>query len=363
MRHPNEGTLRRLVDEPAGVADADRNHVLGCPECLSAVAEARADATATDAALDVDLAVDVDRAWHHVSGAVALEEGRRAPGVSPGASPTPRWRAALRSPVAAAVGVVALLAGAGVAAASDWLQIFRTEQVAPVNVTQADLVELPDLSAYGTLEVTQEADVREVPDAAAAEEATGLTVPQVSELPQGVSGEPSFRVGDQVNAVFTFSVEKASQAAEAAGETLPPPPPGLDGSQFQLAAGPGVAEAWLDPRGVPELIVARAVAPTAFSDGVSFETARDYLLSLPGLPEDVASQLRSFSGDGTTLPVPVPVEEMSSSAAEVGGQPATLLTSRDGALAAVVWVEDGIVTAVAGLLSADDVLSVANGLQ
>ena len=27
MRHPTEGVLRRLVDEPAGVADADRAHV------------------------------------------------------------------------------------------------------------------------------------------------------------------------------------------------------------------------------------------------------------------------------------------------------------------------------------------------
>ena len=29
MRHPTEGLLRRLVDEPAGVADADREHVAG----------------------------------------------------------------------------------------------------------------------------------------------------------------------------------------------------------------------------------------------------------------------------------------------------------------------------------------------
>jgi hypothetical protein len=38
---------------------------------------------------------------------------------------------------------------------TDWLQIFRTEQIASVNVTQTDLVELPDLSAYGEIEVTK----------------------------------------------------------------------------------------------------------------------------------------------------------------------------------------------------------------
>ena len=31
MRHPTEGVLRRLLDEPAGVPDSDRKHVVDCP--------------------------------------------------------------------------------------------------------------------------------------------------------------------------------------------------------------------------------------------------------------------------------------------------------------------------------------------
>jgi anti-sigma factor RsiW len=53
---------------------------------------------------------------------------------------------------------------------------------------------------------------------------------------------------------------------------------------------------------------------------------------------------------------------MTSHPADVGGVPATVLTSRDGLLAGVVWVDGGVVTAVAGSLSADEVLSVARGL-
>ena len=83
---------------------------------------------------------------------------------------------------------------------------------------------------------------------------------------------------------FTFSADKAAQAAAAAGTTLPPLPAGLDGSRVRLVAGPGVAEVWSQRSGVPTLVVGRAVAPTAFSSGVPFETVRDYLLSLPGLP-------------------------------------------------------------------------------
>jgi hypothetical protein len=364
MRHPTDGTLRRLLDEPAGVADADREHVTGCPVCLSELAAAQEDAALTGAALDVELTSDMDAGWRRLSHSVAVEGHPREAAAAP--APTPRWRTALRSPVVAAIGVVALLSGASAAAATDWLQIFRTEQITPVTITQADVVELPDLSAYGDVEVVQEANVREVAGAAAAEEATGLSVPQVSELPRGVTGEPRFQVGDPVSAVFTFSAEKAAQAAAAAGETLPSPPPGLDGSQFRLVAGPGLAAVWSEARGVPALVVARAVAPTAYSSGIPFETARDYLLSLPGLPEDVASQLRSFSGDATTLPLPVPAE-LETSSAEVGGVPATVLTSQDGTMAGVIWVDEGpqgsIVTAVAGSLSGDEVLSVARGLR
>ena len=40
-----------------------------------------------------------------------------------------------------------------------------------------------------------------------------------------------------------------------------------------------------------------------------------------------------------------------------------MLTSRDGFFAGVVWVEDGVITGVAGSLSAGEVLSIACGLR
>lgn len=358
MRHPTDGTLRRLVDEPVGVSDADRAHVANCPECLAGVAAAQEDATFAGAALEVHHDADVDLAWQRLSLKASTSVGDAKNPVGPARS----WRARLRSPVAAGVGVLALLAGASAAAAGDWFQIFSTEQVAPVTITQESLVELPDLSAYGQLVVVDEVDLSEVPTAAAAEEATGLEVPQVEVLPQGVRGEPVFEVVDQVSGIFTFSVDEAQQSAEAEGETLQPPPAGLDGSQFRLEAGPGLAAIWTEQRGLPALVVARAVAPTVYSSGVPFETARDYLLSLPGLPEDIESQLRSFAADGATLPVPVPEELMTSSTTEINGADATLVEARDGTMAAVIWVEDGVVTAVAGSVSDDEVLTVARGL-
>jgi hypothetical protein len=361
MRHPTEGLLRRLLDEPAGVADSDREHVTGCLQCLGGLAAMREDAALVEAALATEggAEVDVAAAWRRLSTAA------RATGPGRAAAPprAGRFRAVLRRPVVAALSVAVVLTGAGAAAANDWLQIFRTEQIAPVSLSTADLIALPDLRAYGDVVVTGDGDVHQVADAAAAAAESGLDVPEVTTLPRGVSGEPVYQVGGEVSATFTFSADRAAQAAAEAGEPLPPVPPGLDGSRVRLVAGPGVAQVWVSAAGVPAVVVGRAVAPSAFSSGVPFEVVRDYLLSLPGLPEDVAAQLRTFTADGSTLPLPVPADQVTTSSAQVNGMPATVLASRDRTMAAVVWVDDGVVTVVAGSLDANEVLSVARDLR
>ena len=353
MRHPPEGTLRLLVDEPAAVADSDREHVAGCPQCLDSLTAARDDAAFAAAALATDeVDIDVDAAWQRFSTAAP----RRA-AAPPRAG---RMRTLLRRPAVAGLAVAVVLGGAGVAAASGWLKIFQTKEIAPISITAADLVAVPDLDAYGELMVTREPDLHTAPDAATAAADTGLDVPEVAALPRGVSGEPVYQVGGRVTAIFTFS---ADRAARAAGEEVPPPPPALDGSRVRLVAGPGVAQVWSQRTGAPSLIVARAVAPKAFSTGASFETVRDYLLSLPGVPDDIAAQLRTFNADGSTLPLPVPSRRFTTSQDQVDGFPATVLASRDRTMAGVVWVDEGVVTAVAGSLDADEVLTVARELQ
>jgi hypothetical protein len=358
MRHPTEGVLRRLLDEPAGVADADREHVRDCPVCLVGLAAAREDAATVATALRADRAgaPDVNMAWARLSTDLAAE---RPPLV---AAPRSRRRATLlRRPAAAALAVGLVLAGAGVAAANDWLQIFHTEKVAAVSIQTDDLVALPDLSAYGEVEVTGQGNPQQVVDAQAAHGFTGLDVPEVVQLPPGVSGDPTYQVVGELSGNFTFSAEKA---AAANGQSLPPVPAGLDGSSVRLVAGPGVAEVWSQSgSGLPTLIVGRAVAPTAFSNGVPFTTLRDYLLSLPGLSPQLAEQLRSFTGDGTTLPLPVPADQVSSSTADVNGHSATVLVTKDQSMAAVVWVDHGVLTAVAGALGDDEVLAIARELR
>src|SRR5829696_9304320 len=119
MRHPTEGVLRRLLDEPAGVSEPDRAHVAGCPVCLGGLAAARADAAVVDRALEPAGvgSVDLPAAWHRLSS--ALPAGGAEPAPAPARAR--RARAVLRRPVVAALAFAVMLAGAGTAAANDWL--------------------------------------------------------------------------------------------------------------------------------------------------------------------------------------------------------------------------------------------------
>ena len=69
MRHPTEGVLRRLIDEPAGVSDADRRHIEACPACRRALDGARADAQLVGSALATSGSADLDAdaAWARLS--------------------------------------------------------------------------------------------------------------------------------------------------------------------------------------------------------------------------------------------------------------------------------------------------------
>ncbi|WP_066361834.1 hypothetical protein [Herbidospora mongoliensis] len=341
MRHPTDGTLRRLLDEPDGVPDADRDHIAHCPTCQEGLDMARDDAAFAATALETEFPVDVDTAWTRFSTAAPRPRIRVVS----------RWRSRLRSPVVAIAGAAVLLTGAGAAAAADWLQIFQAERIAPVTAPQAELAKLPELEEFGDLRITDVISVRPI-------ETAELRLPR--ELPRGVAGDPKYFVIDKAGGTFTFSAAKTAQTAQKAGATAPPAPPGLEGSQFKLSAGPGFAAVWASEQEIPALVVAQVKAPTVFSSGVPFATVRDYLTSLTFIPDDVAAQLRAFSGGGT-LPLFSAIEEKQTTVTDVGGHPATLATT--GGMNSVVWVEDGVVNAVGGSLTADEVLTVARELR
>jgi hypothetical protein len=75
MRHPTEGVLRRLLDEPAGVTLADRSHVADCAQCLRDWPRSAATPTwwrrPVHGPPDGSTDLDVGAAWQRLSAAPA----------------------------------------------------------------------------------------------------------------------------------------------------------------------------------------------------------------------------------------------------------------------------------------------------
>lgn len=386
MSHPVEGLLRRAVDEPAALSDAEREHIRGCEQCRGELAAARADRDVVAALLGGDgtpnperlpdavqasngtvldvrspdvPSLDLERAWrqvvdhvHDVDAGVAAPPPRRER----------RW-SRLRRPVVAVTAAAVLAVGStAAAAAGDWLQIFEPERVAAIDLQANDLSALPDLSEYGSLKLPED-EPQEVPDEATAEARTGIDVPAIGDLPTGIGGDPQYAVVPENTAEFTFSAAKARAAAERRGQALPPMPAGVDGSTLRVDAGPGVAMLWTAGSGVPELGIVRMTAPTASTQGVSLPTLRDYLLAQPGIPASVAGQLREMFDDGTVLPVPVPSEYASTSTTTVDGVTATVVKLRDQSGAGLVWISGGLLNVVFGLLTVEDLEGVARDVS
>jgi hypothetical protein len=376
MSHPPEGLLRRAVDEPAALADADRLHVAACERCAAELAAATADRDAAATALGTLLGrsagepddVRADAAWprlmSRLHGADAESAGTATVVALP---PEPRRTSRFRRPVVAVAAAAVLAVGStAAAAANDWLPIFQPREVAAVtlDVDLLDVSGVPDLSAYGDVALPPggiKPDV--VPGAAEAEDRTGIEVPRVSDLPQGVTGEARYAVLDQTTVGFTFSAAKARAAAERAGRQLPPMPDGVDGTTLSFRVGPVVVGTWGGGTDMPKLGVVRMAAPAASTDGVSLPTLRDYLLAQPGIPADLAAQLRELPDDGSVLPVPVPTDYATTEKTTVDGVEATSVTLKDGSGGGLIWIEGGRLNAVIGLLSADELRDVARGLD
>ena len=367
MAHISDGTLRRIVDDPSADSGAGARHLESCPACqarLKGVAEDARSITSLMAA--PELKVDVASAFRRVQAAPTARPrfGFRMPVVRPGSRP-------MVLAFAAVVASVALLA---TAIAQD-KNVFAPNTLTPVPVTLADMQALSELSAYGTISWTTKPDLQIVTSAAEAESISGLKPPTVKSLPAGVSSNVTYGAAKKAEAVFTFSKDKAAASAAQAGKTLPALPAGMDGATLTVALGPAVAEIFgnmkppaaggadLTQLDLPQLVVAESSAPVATSTQVSVKQLEDYLIAQPGISAELKAAIKAIGDPSTTLPIPVPVQYVTSSKVTVQGKYAGVALGDDtGVGAGVIWINHNLVYAVIGSVKLTDARNIANDL-
>src|SRR5205823_3486028 len=103
-------------------------------------------------------------------------------------------------------------------------------------------------------------------------------------------------------------------------------PPTISGSTLIVNAGPALIEVWglsasAAEAQIPTLVIAQTRIPTVDSTGATAAQLEDYLLSQPGVPPDIAAQLRAIKDPAPTLPVPIPHGLATTEAVQANGVP------------------------------------------
>jgi hypothetical protein len=370
VRHLNDGTLRRIYDEPLALTALDQAHFDGCLECKARFQSVANTARATTALLGVPgFTPEPAAALKSVRARIRTEEAARPPRWYERwlDRTSPRWRP-IATPAIAVLLAAGLVTGvAATGAAQSLFRVFEPQSVAGVQVSPSDFAGTGALLDYGPVKWLPEAPkLQQLTDPAAARAQSGLPVLMPASLPQGVSGPVSFGVVSHAAGSLTFDAERLKASAATKGVKVNPMPSSINGSTLVVNAGPALVEVWglsgnTSQAQAPTLVIAQTRVPTVDSTGASAVDLENYLLSQPGVPPDIAAQLRAIKDPTSTLPLPIPKGLATTEAVQVNGVSGLLIKAVIGA--GVVWVKNGVIYAVGGQLTPDQVLAIATTLH
>jgi len=405
MPCPDLGALRASIDDaPDGAtATALHDHVHACASCSDTVAELQRNAELAAPAIALT-APEAPPGAAAVEAALARFERRRArlataraatataaapasAGPDPAPAPIPlarpgrpAWLGTRGRAVAAALVATLVLTGLvatpdGRAAAASFLGQFRSQrlQAVPLDTGQANQVGdvLTGLVDSGVFtgdphQVTGLDDPEIAADLAEAGRLAGFAVPAVdpSALPRGVERTPRrILVSRALEARITFDRDRALAYLRGHGRPDAQLPERFDGTQLVVRVPTVVVQQFAGRDGGPAVLVGKAgMLGVDTEGGATLEELREVVLGLPGLPAETVAQLRSIGDWRTTLPIPVPTDQVRSRPATVNGAEGLSFADQTGRLHALLWQRDGHIWGVAGVLGADEARDVADSL-
>lgn len=389
--HPDGGELRSWLDGELDDRQAQRvaDHLDGCADCRTALALSTERAAWTAArliALDASSAEALNATGLTRIRARASDAATNSPTL-PVWRPNPmallstsRFRPALLA-VAAVLAVAALFVSpTAQTLANDLLSIFRVKRFVAITYDpNQPFRNLLDLSEFGTFNATPRPSQRTASNAAEAGRLAGFEV----KLPLDPAlGNPAeFMIQDRIETTFTFDVAKARAYLAKRGEKSFTIPDQFDGAKLTITVPPVVTAVYGDPAnprarttaGVTSgaaqgawngVVLVQAISPTVKVDGrVTLDDLRKLLLSMPGLPAETVAQIRAIDDWTSTLPVPVPKGVGITRDVRINGNPGIALADNTGAGGMILWTRDGLVYAVAGTRTADELTRIASAVH
>lgn len=405
MRHADDGALRRMLDEPFAVASDVKRHVESCDQCRARAATIADEADAAAAVLGDARATAVD-AVSAYSRFVARERSA-APRVPVRLARVlgdrrRRYIAPAIATLAAAAVVLAFVFTPIGTLAQNFLTIFEPQTFVAINVSKGELQYMPDLKSFGTMTQQGASQHREIATPAQASALTHIPARLPSYLPPALPRQTHYYAVSPISAAFQFSAARARAYAASVHRPIPPMPAGLDGSVLTLHAGPMIVvtygaslpsaeirhsaaqrvrsggtvddessgastqvqrEQHDDISDLPPLVVVEAVAPRVYSTGATAREIEAYLLSMPGVAPQLASEIRAIGDPSTTMPIPVPIDKSYSQQIAIDGARGLAIGDNTGVGGMIVWQKNGIVYGVYGAMQQRQLLEVAQSLR
>ena len=279
-----------------------------------------------------------------------------------------RWRLSLGG-LAAALALTFLIGTPeGRVAAAEFLAQFRSQHLTivtfdPNQARQTGLFRLEQLGTVTNPRPPQPSPVANVQEAASK---AGFSVlqPDPALLPPGASKTPTIRFSPSSQTRLTFDKQKARAYFDSLNRTDVSLPDSMNGATLVVSLPPVVVLDYAGSDGKPSLMIGEAREIQVGVEGnASLDEVRSFLLSMPGLPDDLARQLRSIQDWRSTLPIPIPVDKITWQDTTVAGAPGYLLNDNTGLGSAVIWQRNGQILGVAGPMKATDLRKVAESLR
>ena len=366
MRHLSDGMLRRIYDEPLALTASDQGHYDGCAQCQvrfqSIANAARSSAVLLSVPSFEPQAAPALASLHR---RIAQDARRPVPWYQRWLDRnSPRMRPLATPAIAIALAAALITAIAVTGVAVQLLRVYEPNKVVAVQVSPSAFPAGLVLD-YGEVKwLPAPPDPQVVSDAATAQRQTGLPLLLPASLPNAVSGSITYGVVPHATGSLTFDAARLQASAARRGVRVKPMPSSIAGSTLVVNAGPALIEAWGETNTqmqIPTLVIAQTRVPTVDSTGATQAQIEDYLLSQPGVPPEFAAELKAIKDPSTTLPIPIPKGFATTDTVQVNGVQGVLIKAVLGA--GVVWVKNGVIYAVGGQLTPDQVLAIATSLH
>ena len=396
MNCPEAGHWRAWLDREADDdATALAAHLAACPACRATVSAQQASAGLVAAAVgslappELPSAADLTLARERL--AWRRDRARVAPTPSPKAlvsiepdtlAPTAqevrstsrhpllrRWRVAAAG-LAAALALTFLVGtDEGRTATAQFLAQFRSQRFAVVTIEPGrDRGYLAQLGNLGMIEGGQRsrAAAETVASAAEASQRVGFPVkqPDPAALPAGMGTTATVQVWSGSQFRFTLDRAKALAHFRATGHPEVEVPERFHGASLVVSIPPAAFMRYTGDGNNRTLMVGQARELEVGVEGsVTLAELRDFLLAVPGLPPETVRQLRAIEDWRSTLPIPVPVDQVAWQQTTIAGGSGLLLADNSGVGSGALWQREGRVYGVAGTARAAEIQRVADSLH